>query len=70
MGLTPMAAHRFHAAFLFVLALASGSATVWIGPESAISLLPGTVAVALALVLDRRLPGRPLQVEGPNDSPA
>ena len=64
------AAGRFHAAFLFVLALASGSATVWIGPESAISLLPGTVAVALALVLDRRLPGRPLQVEGPNDSPA
>ncbi len=49
-------AGRLHAGLLFALALASGSATVWTGPDSALSLAPAGAAVALTLLLDARSP--------------
>ena len=45
---------RAAAGLMIALALAAGSATVWIGPESALSLAPSAVAVGLTLILDRR----------------
>lgn len=55
LGRTVIAAGRggrqgsLHALFWFALALAVGSATVWIGPESPLTLVPAILAVALLI---------------------